>query len=96
MIKLLIVFAALLVAWQLFKMAGRQRDLRATLEEARTTGLEEAGRHIQSAILLEDYAEARGIAKEELMTMVRQGQMPFYCWRQYTYIENRELINKNK
>jgi len=54
MIKLLIIFVVLLVAWQLFRMSSRE----ATLEEARTIGLQKARSHIHSPILLEDYAEA--------------------------------------
>lgn len=92
MIRLLIIFAVLLVAWQLFRMSNRE----ATLEEARTIGLQKARSHIHSPILLEDYAEARGIAKEELDSLVEKGEILSYRWRQYTYIEDRELIIANK
>jgi len=92
MIRLLIIFVALLVAWQLFRMWNRE----ATLEDARTIGLQEARSHINSPILLEDYAEARGIPTEELDSLIEQGKMPSYRWRQYTYIENRELVIANK
>ena len=92
MIRLLFIFVALLIAWQLFRMLGRE----ATIEEARTIGLQEAMSHIQSPILLEDYAEARGIPQEQLESMIEQGEIPSYRWRQYTYIENRELIDANK
>ncbi|PCJ37323.1 MAG: hypothetical protein COA99_12795 [Moraxellaceae bacterium] len=88
MIRLLIVFIVLVVAWQLFRMSSRQ----ATLEEARTIGLQRARSHIQSPILLEDYAVARGIPEEELGSWIEKGEMPSYRWRQYTYIEDRELI----
>ena len=89
MIRLLIIFVVLLVAWQLFRMSSRE----ATLEEARTIGLQTARTHIQSPILLEDYAEARGIPKEELGSWIEEGKIPSYRWRQYTYIEDRELID---
>ena len=92
MIRLLIIFVVLLVAWQIFRMSSRE----ATFEEARTIGLQEARSHIHSPILLEDYAEARGIAKEELYSLVEKGGIPSYRWRQYTYIEDRELIVANK
>ncbi len=92
MIKLLIIFVVLLVAWQLFRMLSRE----ATLEEARTIGLQKARSHIHSPILLEDYAEARGIPKEELDSLIEQGEIPAYRWRQYTYIEDRELVVANK
>ena len=69
---------------------------KATLEEARTIGLQEARSHIHSPILLEDYAEARGIPKEKLDCLIEQGEIPSYRWRQYTYIENRELVVANK
>ncbi len=92
MIRLLIIFVVLLVAWQLFRMSSRE----ATLEEARTIGLQKARLHIHSPILLEDYAEARGIPKEQLDSLIEQGKIPAYRWRQYTYIENRELVVANK
>lgn len=92
MIRLLLIFVVLLIVWQLFRMSSRE----ATLEEARTIGLEEAMSHIQSPILLEDYAESRGIPKERLDLMIEQEEIPSYRWRQYTYIENRELIDVNK
>ena len=92
MIRLLIIFVVLLVAWQLFRMSSRE----ATLEEARTIGLQKARTHIHSPILLEDYAEARGIPKEEMDSLIEHGGIPAYRWRQYTYIENRELVDVNK
>ena len=46
MIRLLIILVVLLVAWQRFRMSSRE----ATLEEARTIGLEIARSHIQSPI----------------------------------------------
>ncbi len=92
MIRLLIILVVLLVAWQLFRMSSRE----ATLEEARTIGLKKARSHIQSPILLEDYAESRGIAKEGLYSFVEKGEIPSYRWRQFTYIEDRELIVANK
>jgi len=92
MIRLLIIFVVLLLAWQLFRMSSRE----AALEEARTIGLQEARSHIQSPILLEDYVEAKGIPKEELDSLIEQGEIPTYRWRQYTYIEDRELIVANK
>ena len=92
MIRLLIIFVVLLVVWQLFRMSSRE----ATLEEARTIGLQKARSHIQRPILLEDYAEARGIPKEELGSLIEKGEIPSYRWRQYTYIEDRELIVAKK
>jgi len=92
MIRLLIIVAVLLIAWKLFTMSSRE----ATLDEARTIGLQKARQHIHSPILLEDYAEARGIDKEELESLVEKGEIPSYRWRQYTYIEDRELIIANK
>ena len=88
MIQLLMIFVVALVAWSLFKVLNRE----ATLEEARTIGLEEARSHINNPILLVDYTEARRIPEEELGSLIEQGKIPSYCWRQYTYIENRELI----
>ena len=92
MIKLLLIFLVLLFAWQLSRMSNRD----ATLEEARTIGLEKARSLIHSPILLEDYAEARGIPVEELVSLVEKEEIPSYRWRQYTFIEDRELIVVNK
>ncbi|KKL83818.1 hypothetical protein LCGC14_1970890 [marine sediment metagenome] len=92
MIKLLLIFIFILVVWQLFRMLSRK----ATLEEARTIGLQEARSHIHSPILLEDYTDAKGIPKEALESLIEQGQIPSYRWRQFTYIENRELVVANK
>ena len=92
MIRLLILFIVILVAWILFKILSRK----ATLEEARTIGLQEASFHINNPILLEDYTEARGIPKEALDSLIEEGNIPSYHWRQYTYIENRELVVANK
>jgi len=92
MIRLVIIFIVMLVAWQLFRTLSRK----TTLEEARTIGLQKAGSHINNPILLEDYAEAKRIPKEELDSLIEQGKIPAYRWRQYTYIENRELITANK
>jgi hypothetical protein len=92
MIKLLMLFIVILVVWILFRMMSRK----ATIEEARTTGLQEASFHINNPILLEDYSEVRGIPKEALDSLIEEGKIPSYHWRQYTYIENRELVVANK
>jgi len=92
MIRLLILFIVILIAWILFGMLGRK----ATLEEARTIGLQEARNHINNPILLEDYTVAKGLAKEALDSLIEEGKIPSYHWRQYTYIENRELVIANK
>ncbi|NRB41473.1 MAG: hypothetical protein HRU20_23880 [Pseudomonadales bacterium] len=92
MIRLLIFFLAMILAWQLFRMLNRK----ATLEEARTIGLQQASLHINNPILLEDYTETRGIPMEALESMIEQGGIPSYRWRQFIYIENRELVFSNK
>jgi len=92
MIKLLILFTIILVAWILFRKLGRK----ATLEEARTLGLQEASFHINNPILLEDYSEVREIPKEALDSLIEEGDIPSYHWRQYTFIENRELVVADK
>lgn len=89
MIRLIIIFVVLFLVWQIFKLSPKQ----ATLEEARTIGIQEAENHIQSPILLEDYVQARGISMERMESLIERGEIPSYRWRQYTYIENRELIN---
>ena len=88
MIQLLVLFIALLIAWLLFKMMNRE----PTIEEARTIGLQKAREHLENPILLEDYTEASRLPREELDSLIEQGKIPAYYWRQYTYVENRELI----
>ncbi|NRB41973.1 MAG: hypothetical protein HRU20_26450 [Pseudomonadales bacterium] len=92
MIKLLMLFIVILMAWILFRMMGRK----ATIEDARTIGLQEASFHINNPILLEDYSEARGLPLEVLDSLIEEGKIPSYHWRQYTYIENRELVVAKK
>ena len=88
MINLLILVVLILVAWPLIKSLNKE----ATLEEARTIGLQAASSYIQNPILLEDYLKAKRIPREELDALIEQEKIPSYRWRQYTYIENRELI----
>ena len=92
MIRLLILFVVILVVWILFRMLIRK----PTLEEARTIGLQEASHHINNPILLTDYIKARGIPKEAMDSLIEEGEIPSYYWRQYIYIENRELIKTSK
>jgi len=92
MIRLLILFIVILLAWILFRMMSRK----ATLEEARTIGLQEASLHINHPILLDDYSEAKGIPMDALDSLIDEGKIPSYNWRQYTYVENRELVVANK
>jgi len=92
MIRLFILFVIVLVAWMLFRMLTRK----ATLEEARTIGLQEASLHINNPILFEDYLEARRVPQEVLDSLIEEGRIPSYHWRQYIFIENRELIKANK
>lgn len=96
MIRLTILLVVLLILFILFRAASKGRLKEATLAEARTIGLQEAEGHIQSPILLEDYAEARGIPQERLESMIERRDIPSFRWHQYTYIENRELIDINK
>jgi len=92
MIRLLILLTVILIAWLLFGVWGRK----PTLEEARTIGLQEASSYIDNPILLEDYTVAKGLAKEALDSLIEEGKIPSYHWRQYTYIENRALVVANK
>ena len=67
MIQLLIIFIAIIVvACLLFKMWNKE----ATLEDARTIGLQEASSHINNPILLDDYIEAKRIPMEELEPLI--------------------------
>lgn len=88
MIRLVFVVVLLFLVWILYRMVTKQ----ATLEQARTIGLQEAENHIQSPILLEDYIAAKRIPIERIEALIESGDMPSYRWRQYTFIENRELV----
>ncbi|MCJ8312449.1 MAG: hypothetical protein HRU38_05785 [Saccharospirillaceae bacterium] len=96
MIRLLIIFAVVLIVWQLLKMLSNQARIlsrQSTIDEARTIGLDEAGQYIQNPILSEDYVQERGISLQILGSLIERGDIPAYQWRQYIYVENRELIN---
>mgnify|MGYP000546873510 CR=1 FL=1 len=92
MIRLLLIVVVVLIVWSIFRMMNRE----ATLEEARTIGLEKARLQINNPILLEDYTEEKKIPMEQLVSLIEQGKIPIFRWRQYTYIENRELISIKK
>lgn len=92
MIRLLLLSIIILAVWMLFRMLGRK----ATIEDARTIGLQEACSHINNPILLEDYSEVRGIPMEALYSLIEEGKIPYYHWQQYTYIEDRELVVAKK
>jgi len=92
MIRLLLIVVVILILLSIFRMINRK----ATIEEARTIGLEKARLQINNPILLEDYTEAKKIPMEQLVYLIEQGKIPTFRWRQYTYIENRELISVKK
>ena len=92
MIRLLLIVVVILILLSIFRIINRK----ATIEEARTIGLEKARLQINNPILLEDYTEAKKIPMEQLVYLIEQGKIPTFRWRQYTYIENRELISVKK
>jgi len=92
MIRLLLIVVVILILLSIFRIINRK----ATIEEARTIGLEKAKLEINNPILLEDYIEAKKIPMEQLVSLIEQGKIPIFRWRQYTYIENRELISVKK
>lgn len=92
MIRLLLIVVVILIIFSIFRIINRK----ATIEEARTIGLEKAKLEINNPILLEDYTEAKKIPMEQLIYLIEQGKIPTFRWRQYTYIENRELISVKK
>ncbi len=92
MIRLLLIVVVILILLSIFRIINRK----ATIEEARTIGLEKARLQINNPILLEDYIEAKKIPMEQLVYLIEQGKIPTFRWRQYTYIENRELISVKK
>lgn len=96
MIQLLMLLIVLIILWMLVKALLKMTGKKATLEEARTIGLQEASLHINNPILLEDYAHAKGIPMDVLVSLIEEGKMPFYHWHQFTFVENRELAHARK
>ena len=96
MIQLILLLLVALAILMLLKMAKSTKSQKATLEEARTLGLQEASLHINNPILFEDYAQAKGLTTDVLITLIEEGKMPFYEWRGYTFVENRELAHARK
>ena len=84
MIKLILLIFVVLIAWQLIRLLNKEPGI----EEARTKGLEEVKHHLKNPILVEDYVESKGVSKAEIDSLIRQGKISAYSWRQYTFIEN--------
>lgn len=84
MIKLILFIIVILIAWLLIRLVNKE----STIEEARTKGIEEVKPHLKNPILVEDYMESKGISKAEIDSLIRQGKISAYSWRQYTFIEN--------
>lgn len=91
MIQLIFLLLISFLVFMIFKMAKGMKPKKATLEEARSIGLEEASLHINNPILLEDYSVEKDLPIEVLLSLIEEGKMPFYHWHEYTYVENREL-----
>ncbi len=92
MIRLFLFAVVLFAIWLFIRKLTRQ----ATFEDARTIGLQIAGEHIQNPILYEDYLQATRIPEEQLDAMIEREDIPSYRWRQYTFVENRELIKARR
>ena len=84
MIELISFIIVIIIAWQIIKSLHRE----PTIEEARTKGVEKVISHLKNPILVEDYAESKGISKAEVDSLIGQGKIPAYSWHQYTYVEN--------
>jgi hypothetical protein len=98
MIQLILLLIVIIAFWLLFRMISKTIAMNqtATLDEARTLGLHEASAHITNPILLEDYSTAKGVPLDILISLVQEGKIPFYQWRQYTFVENRDLVMAKK
>jgi hypothetical protein len=82
-IELIVIIVTLLAGWLVVMYLRRN----VTIEKARTRGLEVMKQHLKNPVLLEDYAEAKGLSKAEVDALVRQGKITAYQWYQYTYVE---------
>jgi hypothetical protein len=78
----------MLLAWLILRRLNKE----STIDEARTKGINEVKPYLNSPILIEDYAESRGISKTEIESLIRQGKILAHSWRQYTFVENDEDI----
>jgi len=96
MIQLIMLLIVLLLVWMLVRALLKMTGAKATLEEARTIGLQEASLHINNPILLDDYALAKGLPMDVLGVLIEEGKIPYYLWKQYTFVENRELATASK
>ena len=84
MIEVFAFIIVIIMAWLLIKHINKP----ATIEEARNRGIEKVKPYIKNPILAEDYAQANGVSKAELDSLISQGKMSAYNWHQYTYVEN--------
>lgn len=98
MIQLILLLIVIIAFWLLFRMISKTVGMsrNATLDEARTLGLHEASAHMTNPILLEDYSAAKGVPLDVLSSLIEEGKIPFYQWRQYTFVENRDLVMARK
>lgn len=84
MIELIFFIVVILIAWLLLKFLNRE----PSIEEARSIGVDKVKPHLKTPVLVEDYAESKGISKAEVDSLIGQGKIPAYSWHQYTYVEN--------
>lgn len=84
MIELTVIIVILLTGW--LTILYLRRDV--TIEKARTKGIKVVKEHLHNPVLLEDYAEAKGIPAAEVATLVSQGKISAYNWYQFTFVES--------
>jgi hypothetical protein len=82
--ELIFIIVILLADWVLIKYLGRD----VQLETARTKGFKVVREHLHNPVLLEEYAESRGIAKEAVVRMVKQGKIVSYRRHQYIFVDS--------
>lgn len=84
MIEVISFFVVIIIAWSIIRLINREM----TIDEARTKGVERVKLHLKNPVLVEDYAESRGISKAEVESLIDHGKITAYSWQKYTYVEN--------
>lgn len=83
MIELIVIIVVLLVGWLWVKFLARD----VSIAQARTRGLQAVKAHLKEPVLLEDYAKASKLSKEEVYVLVHRGKLPSYKWHQHIFVD---------
>lgn len=82
MVKLIIIVVFVAVALLNWVCTRKQSN-----QAALTTGLRKARKYLFEPMLLDVYAEQKGLSISEVEEQVGAGKIDAYCWFQFTYVE---------